>query len=192
MVADIARASGRRHLLFADPGCEAMDIDGIPVLREEDGEVHARFSGHAEFIAAVGARVARARLNDIFSGKLAILVHPRATLSSTARLSEGVVVMAGAVINGSARLGAGVIVNSGAIVEHDACIGAATHLAPGSVCCGGVGIGSRCDIGAGATLIPTVSVADDVIVGAGATVISPIMQPGVYVGSPARRVSASA
>lgn len=46
-------------------------------------------------------------------------------------------------------------------------------------------IGSRVSIGSNATLLP-VSVCDDVVIGAGAVVTKDIVQPGVYLGVPAR------
>jgi acetyltransferase-like isoleucine patch superfamily enzyme len=46
-------------------------------------------------------------------------------------------------------------------------------------------IGDRVSIGSNATLLP-VSVCDDVVIGAGAVVTKDIVQPGVYLGVPAR------
>jgi acetyltransferase-like isoleucine patch superfamily enzyme len=50
-------------------------------------------------------------------------------------------------------------------------------------------IGSRVSIGSNATLLP-VSVCDDVVIGAGAVVTRDIVTPGVYAGSPAKRIRA--
>jgi acetyltransferase-like isoleucine patch superfamily enzyme len=50
-------------------------------------------------------------------------------------------------------------------------------------------IGDRVSIGSNATLLP-VSVCDDVVIGAGAVVTRDIETPGVYAGSPAKRIRA--
>lgn len=45
-------------------------------------------------------------------------------------------------------------------------------------------IGNRVSIGSGATILP-VMICDDVVIGAGAVVTKDIVEPGIYVGSPA-------
>jgi len=49
-------------------------------------------------------------------------------------------------------------------------------------------IGNRVSIGSNATILP-VTVCDDTVVGAGAVVTKDILEPGVYVGNPARKAS---
>ena len=81
------------------------------------------------------------------------------------------------------------IVNSSAIVEHDAVVGAFSHIAPGAVLGGEARVGCRSLIGTNATILPGVAVGDFIQVGAGAVVIRDLIEPGVYAGIPARRVS---
>jgi acetyltransferase-like isoleucine patch superfamily enzyme len=96
--------------------------------------------------------------------------------------------MDGAVINGGATLGRGAIVNTNSTVEHDVVLADWVHVAPGATLCGGVTVGSFSMIGAGATVIEGTKIGSSCVVGAGATVIDDIVEPGVYVGSPARRI----
>lgn len=51
-----------------------------------------------------------------------------------------------------------------------------------------VRIGDRVWIGARATVLPGVTIGDDVVIGAGALVTVDCLEPGVYVGMPARLV----
>ncbi len=46
-------------------------------------------------------------------------------------------------------------------------------------------IGNRVSIGTNATILP-VDICDHVVIGAGAVVTSPVTEPGIYVGNPAR------
>lgn len=55
-----------------------------------------------------------------------------------------------------------------------------------------VKIGDRAWIGARAMILPGVTVGDDVVIGAGSVVTRDCLEPGVYVGSPARLVQAVA
>jgi UDP-perosamine 4-acetyltransferase len=62
------------------------------------------------------------------------------------------------------------------------------HIAPGVTISGGVTIGRFSMIGAGATVIEGRRIASECIVGAGAIVVHDLTEPGVYIGSPARRI----
>jgi UDP-perosamine 4-acetyltransferase len=101
---------------------------------------------------------------------------------------EGAVIMDGAVINCGVTLGRGVIVNTNSTIEHDTVLGDWVHVAPGATVCGDATIGSYSMIGAGATVIEGKKIATCCVIGAGATVVHDLTEPGVYVGSPARRI----
>jgi len=53
------------------------------------------------------------------SAPLGVVIHPRASVSASAHIAPGSVVLAGAVVNANASLHAGVLVNSGAVVDQD-------------------------------------------------------------------------
>ncbi|MEQ6890524.1 NeuD/PglB/VioB family sugar acetyltransferase [Halomonas sp. CS7] len=100
----------------------------------------------------------------------------------------GTVVMDGAVVVTGSRLGCACIVNTSATVDHDCLLGDNVHVATGAILCGGVSVGDNGMIGAGATLVHGVSLCSDCVIGAGATVLRDIDQPGIYAGTPARRI----
>jgi sugar O-acyltransferase (sialic acid O-acetyltransferase NeuD family) len=100
----------------------------------------------------------------------------------------GSVVLAGAVVNVGTVIGPGAIVNSSAVVEHDCRLGAYVHVSSGAQIAGDCEIGNGAWIGAGATVIPQLVIAGRTVIGAGSTVTRSISEPGVYVGSPARRI----
>jgi UDP-perosamine 4-acetyltransferase len=96
--------------------------------------------------------------------------------------------MDGAIINTGARLGVGVIANTHSTIEHDAILEDWVHVAPGATISGGVRVGQFSMIGAGATVIEGRAIGAGIMVGAGATVVHDLSEPGVYFGSPARRM----
>ena len=53
---------------------------------------------------------------------------------------------------------------------------------------GGCQIGNRCFVGSNSTIAQGVTVCNDVIIGAGSVVIKDIMEPGTYVGNPAKKM----
>jgi len=118
--------------------------------------------------------------------RLLTAVHPAATISGSAKISPGVVIMAHAVVNADAVIGCGAIVNTGAIIEHDCNVGNFAHLSPRVAIGGHVEIGDFSWLGIGSTVISNRKIGTGSIVGAGATVIHNVDDWVVSVGVPAR------
>jgi sugar O-acyltransferase (sialic acid O-acetyltransferase NeuD family) len=116
------------------------------------------------------------------------IISPNATVNEGVEISEGVVIMDGVVVNCGARIGHGAILNTNATVEHDVVLEDWVHIAPGATLSGGVKVGCGSMIGVGATVIEGVCIPTGTLIGAGSTVIDSLTEPGVYVGSPARRI----
>jgi acetyltransferase EpsM len=116
----------------------------------------------------------------------AVVIHPAAWVSPSARLEPGTVVLAGAVVNTGAHLGPHAIVNSGAIVEHDVEIGSHAHVAPAATIGGGTRIGDGAFIGLGASVRDHVAIGDRATVGMGAVVVDDVPPGTTVIGVPAR------
>ncbi len=115
-------------------------------------------------------------------------VHPRATVATTARLGEGVIVNAGAVIQPFATIGRGAMIHANVVVDHDSVVGEFANLAPGVDLAGWVTVGPGATLFTGASVIPKVRIGARSIVGAGAVVIGDVPEDSVAVGAPARVV----
>jgi sugar O-acyltransferase (sialic acid O-acetyltransferase NeuD family) len=98
------------------------------------------------------------------------VVHPSAVVSASAKLGEGVQIMAGCIIQTGADIGADSIINTGASIDHDCTIGESVHIAPGVTLSGYVRVGDRTHIGTGAVVIQNISIGADSLVAAGAVV----------------------
>jgi len=140
-------------------------------------------------VPAIGRNAARLATLALLGTRLSpALVHPAATVSRTADVGEGSVVLAGAVVNAASRVGRGAIINTAAVVEHDCELTDGVHISPGAVVSGGVRIGCRAWIGAGSVVIEGIRVGRDAIVGAGAVVVRDVPDRATVVGNPARRI----
>jgi sugar O-acyltransferase (sialic acid O-acetyltransferase NeuD family) len=192
VVADAAMASREwQEVAFLDDRTTSLGaVLGLQVL----GNIAALARFTERFSHAVVA-VGNSRLRLELIGEagragysVAVVVHPRATVSPSAVLGVGTVVMAGAVVNPDVIAGSGVIINTGACVDHDCRLGDGVHVCPGVCLAGDVIVGDRSWIGIGACSRQGVTIGRDVVVGAGATVTSNVIDGLTVVGTPARPI----
>ena len=80
------------------------------------------------------------------------LVHPRAYVADTARLGDGVMVMAGAIVDTRAELGDLAVVWPGACINHGARVGRNSFISPNATLCGHSRVGQDCFVGATAVI----------------------------------------
>ena len=119
------------------------------------------------------------------------IVHPRATVASSAKVGAGTAILAGSVICPEAHVGNHVIILQNTTVNHHTRVGDFTTLSAGITILGYIEIGANAFIGGGSTLAPMVKVGDGALVGAGAVVIRDVPAGRVYAGNPAREIAGS-
>ena len=119
------------------------------------------------------------------------IVHPRATVASSARVGAGTAILAGSVMCPEAVIGDHVIILQNTTVNHHSRIGDFTTLSAGITILGYIEIGANAFIGGGATLAPLVKVGDGGLVGAGSVVIRDVPAGRVHAGNPAREIAGS-
>lgn len=167
---------------------------GIPYLGD-DSRLHDLKVQYGQCAAVIGVGYLgkdnlRERLMDNLRGLgfiLPAIISPTAVINAEVVIGEGTVVMDGVVVNSGTRIGQCVIVNTRASVDHDCEIGDFAHIAPGVTLSGGVKVGARSLIGVGATVVQYATIGDDCIIGAGAVVAKDCIEPGTYVGVPAKK-----
>ncbi|MBE6679625.1 MAG: acetyltransferase [Ruminococcaceae bacterium] len=185
VIADIVVKCGDRLLGFLDDSKTGAIIGEYSVI----GKIcdTDKFS-NAEFIIAIGSNEVRKRIAGELDVKWYTAVHPNACLGMDVNIGEGTCVMANTVINSNANVGSHAIINTGAIIEHDCLISDFVHVSPNATLCGTVNVGVCTHIGASATVKNNVRICGDVTVGAGAVVVKDIIEHGIYVGVPAKKI----
>jgi len=116
------------------------------------------------------------------------LYHGSCIREENAVLGQSNQFLANSYIGSEVKIKNNNIINSGVIIEHESTIGSHNHIAVGARICGRVLIGDSCLIGAGSVILDGIHICDNVTVGAGSVVIRDILEPGVYVGSPAVKI----
>lgn len=173
----LALALGHRIVGVCDPQMVEQgqsQWQGVPVLGGD--EALEQFDpALVGLINGIGQLVGSRAREDVFTRlrqagfHFPALVHPAAWVAATARLAQGVQIMAGAVVQPDCCIGENTIINTHASVDHDCIIGANVHMAPGATLCGGVCIHDLAFIGSGSTVIQGLIVGAGAVVGAGVT-----------------------
>lgn len=175
VIADIVEAMGGRVAGLIDDNESVQELLGIPV-------VHA-FTEQSPLILSIGNNRIRKELAEKLRTEFAVAVHPSAVVSSSARIGEGTVVMAGAIVNACAKTGRHCIVNTGASIDHECCLGDYVHVSPHATLCGNVTVGEGTWIGAGATVIQGVKIGRWSMIGAGSVVTKDVPDGWLAVGN---------
>ncbi len=178
VIIDILRAEGKSVEALVDDNPDLTELYGLDVVHES--------KGLSPLIISIGNNAVRKKIAEKHGCAFACAVHPRATVSPSAVIGEGSVVMAGASINAEATIGRHCIINTNASVDHECLIGDYVHISPNAALCGNVEVGEGTHIGAGATVIPGVRIGRWCTIGAGATVVKDLPDGVTAVGTPAR------
>ena len=118
------------------------------------GRLDKKFEADGTIIA-VGNNRDRKREAEARNGaRFTYLIHPSATVASSALVGMGTVIMAGAVVQARAVIGQHCILNSGCTVDHDCQLADYVHIAPGAHLCGSVKVGEGVLVGVGAGIEP--------------------------------------
>jgi len=167
---------------------------GYPILGTDD-ELGS-FLGQADaFLIAVGqietADIRRRLFQRLVAAgaNLPWVKAESATVHSTAVLGSGTIAMHRAFVNVKAVVGDNCILNTGSLLEHDVVVGNHVHVSTGAIVNGGCIVGDGCFLGSGSILRNNITLGENVILGAGAVVVNDLIQPGTYVGNPARLIT---
>ncbi|EZP55115.1 acetyltransferase [Sphingomonas sp. RIT328] len=124
-------------------------------------------------LMAIGTPITKQKVFESLNARgcvFASLIHPRAIVANTARISEGAIVCPLSLISADATLGRFVSVNALSSVGHDVTIGDYSTLSAHVDLTGGVALDTGVTIGTGAKLLPRVKVGAGAMIGAGSIV----------------------
>ncbi|ABI47668.1 acetyltransferase [Synechococcus sp. CC9311] len=168
-------------VVFCDRSLYGQSVAGIHVLYKEAADIDSE-----RICISIGDNSLREELHNLLLPKISPPIIINSDYNFAASIGAGSQILAGSVINTMSVIGSSVIVNTNAVVEHDCTVGDFCHIAPGALLGGGVSLGSSVFVGTGAVILPGLHVQSGTIIGAGSVVTKDILDPGIWVGSPAR------
>lgn len=116
------------------------------------------------------------------------IISSKAVVNEDVQIDEGVQVFDGVIINSGSIIHSFSIINTNATIEHDCNVGKFCHIATSATICGGVEVDDKSMVGSGAVIVQYKKIASNVLIGSGGVVIKDIIEPGIYVGNPVRKV----
>lgn len=191
--ADVASAAGFHVVGFCDSAMDPDDnVNGIKVVGRVPADLPSSFDVSKTWaFAALGDNARRMEvLNEIkaLGFQIPTLVHPTASVSPSAEIGEGTVVVAQVAINANASVAEACILNTGCSIDHDNVLEAGVQVCPGVHAAGGVVFGEQAFVGTGASIVPGVRIGARAIVAAGAVVTSDVPDGVTVSGVPAKPV----
>ncbi len=194
-ISAIARAHGGYDVagFFDDFQELGTQTNGGPILgRIDDIEAQHADGTFDTLLVGIGYKHTdfRRQCFERFSPKMIFptLVHPAAHLEPTVTLGAGTVVGAGCVFDEGVLIAENCYFNPGCIIAHDTSIGANSFCGPGETLAGFITVEEDCFLGVGTTIIDNVRLTTGTQTGGGTVVTSDIIEPGVYIGVPARKL----
>lgn len=194
VLAEILLSQNREILGYTSPE-QKGDFYGLEYLGD-DRVITADYSPYeVDLVLGLGTVTVSAHRKRIFNAfkasgyRFSHVIHSSAIISSTAKLGEGVQIMAGVILQAMVEIEDNAIINTGTIIDHDCRIGKHVHIATGTSISGGVQIGESCHIGTGTSIIQGIGIGDETLVGAGSVVVKDIGSRKKVYGVPAKEVS---
>ena len=173
---------------FLTNDTHSKNIDGYPILFEQETSFDYVLQNFDELIVAIGNNNARLNISMDYKAKgikLATIIHEKAIVSENVIIGDGTVVLANAVINPSAIIGKCCIINTGAIIEHDCIINDGVHISPNAAMGGTVSIGKKTWVCVGSSIANNINIGENSIIGAGSVIIKDVPSKVLVAGVPA-------
>lgn len=189
VVADTALENNLNVIGYTEKSLNQINPFMLEYLGNESSPDFKGWDLDVSFVLGIGDNLLREKIynNILNNGKKVIsLINSTASISSFAKIGDGVFINRNVTINAFAKIGNNVILNTGCIVEHECDIHDNVHIAPGAVLAGNVKVGSGSFIGANSVIKQGVKIGKNVIVGAGTVVLNDISDGNKIVGNPHR------
>jgi sugar O-acyltransferase (sialic acid O-acetyltransferase NeuD family) len=192
-------AGGSKELLatcFIGKDNVGEKINGKSVLSDEDFFSTLTGVELVQAFIAVGSPALKKKIFEKISKFTQItfptIIYPTVkfdTREENVKIGAGTIICPGSVLTTHITIGSHVLVYLNCTIGHDTQIGDFCTLSPGVNVSGNVHMGNGVFVGTNAVILERLSICENAIIGAGAVVTKSILEPGVYVGMPAKKLN---
>lgn len=162
------------------------DVDNVNVSKLSECDFK-----NTEFVIGIGDPLIRSKVLKELPQEMEFtsLISPLAFIANDVKFQQGLIVMPFSYISCNASLGAHNHINSHCVVGHDSVLGDYFTSAHSVMIAGNNKIDDFCYFGMNASTRQGVNICKNVIVGLNSGVVKDIIEPGTYVGTPAKALS---
>ena len=162
---------------------DGKDLDTLPLSKFNPEEY--------EVVIAIANSVVREKIVKNLPEGTKFFTHIHRSVEiqgDDVEIGEGSIVCAGTIITTNIKIGKHAHLNLHSTVGHDTVIGDYFTTAPGAKISGNCIIGDRVYFGTNSCVREKIKVCDDVVIGLNGGVVKNIDEPGVYGGTPAKKI----
>jgi sugar O-acyltransferase (sialic acid O-acetyltransferase NeuD family) len=145
-----------------------------------------------ELIIGIGYKHMALR-NDLFirfENKISFgtIIHSSCIIDTTSDIGKGTIIYPGCVLDMNTEIGNNCLIYNGCNIAHDTNVANNTIFSPGVNIAGFCSIGAHVVLGIGSVLSDNIVITEKVRTGAGTVVVNSIVESGIYVGVPAKKL----
>lgn len=173
------------NIVLIDDNPNLLNVSGLSLIPSHDFNPEM-----GEVVVAIADPNIRRSIVDKLPEETvyATLIHPSAQIGRNTKISKGSIICAGVIVTCNIEIGIHSHLNLGTTVGHDCNIGDYFTTAPHVNISGSCSIKDNVYFGTKAATKQGVNIVSDVIVGLGANVLKSLIEPGTYVGTPAKMI----
>lgn len=171
--------------MVADEDYDETTLMGVPIISHSlfDPEMY-------KVIVGIGDPVLRKKIVNKLPAntEFATIIHPSAVISRWVEIGPGSIITAGTIITCNVKIGSHAHLNLHTTIGHDCNIGDYFTTTPGTNISGNCRFGNNVYLGTNSSVRQGVEIGDDVTIGMGGVVVKDILEPGVYIGNPVKKL----
>lgn len=115
-------------------------------------------------------------------------IHTTAQVHKSSKIGRGVAILNFSTVMQNVEIGDYCIIESYSLLSHNASLGSNCIIHSGTMIAGATTIGNNCMFNFKSSALNRLEICNNVTVGAASTITKNIIEPGTYVGTPARKI----
>jgi sugar O-acyltransferase (sialic acid O-acetyltransferase NeuD family) len=171
--------------LVPDEGWKESKVMGVKVIPQSafDPSIY-------QAVVAIGDPFRRKKVVDSLPGntEFTTIIHPSAVVSDWVEIGAGSVITAGTIVTCNIKIGKHAHLNLHTTIGHDCIAGDYFTTAPAVNISGNCRFGDVVYLGTNAAVREGISICGKVVIGMGGIVVKDIMEEGIYVGNPVKKL----